>query len=184
MEIFDVIDENGNPTGETVERKRAHAEGIPHRTAHIWIIRDKDGKYQALLQKRAQNKDSFPGCFDTSSAGHIQAGDEPKESALREPSEELGIHAEDEDLEPAGKFIIDYQTEFYGKPFIDKEIAFVFLYKKEVDVNQLVFQDGEVEGAAWFDLDVIHRACVEDDPVFCVPDEGIELVMNFLGVPA
>ena len=84
MELFDVIDSKGNPAGQIVSREKAHAEGIPHRTAHIWIIRKKEGRVQILLQKRSQNKDSFPGKFDTSSAGHIQAGDEPLESALRE----------------------------------------------------------------------------------------------------
>ena len=84
MELFDVIDSKGNPTGQIVSREKAHAEGIPHRTAHIWIIREKEGRVQILLQKRSQNKDSFPGKFDTSSAGHIQAGDEPLESALWE----------------------------------------------------------------------------------------------------
>ena len=91
MELFDVIDSKGNPAGQIVSREKAHAEGIPHRTAHIWIIRKKEGRVQILLQKRSQNKDSFPGKFDTSSAGHIQAGDEPLESALRELKEELGI---------------------------------------------------------------------------------------------
>ena len=61
MEIFDIIDENGNPTGKTVERSIAHAEGIRHRTAHIWIIRRKNGRTEILLQKRSRNKDSFPG---------------------------------------------------------------------------------------------------------------------------
>ena len=89
MELFDVIDSKGNPAGQIVSREKAHAEGIPHRTAHIWIIRKKEGKVQILLQKRSQNKASFPGKFDTSSAGHIQAGDEPLESALRELKEEL-----------------------------------------------------------------------------------------------
>ena len=73
-EIFDIIDTQGNPTGETVTREKAYAEGIPHRTAHIWIIREKYGRTEVLLQKRSMNKDSFPGKFDTSSAGHIQAG--------------------------------------------------------------------------------------------------------------
>ena len=90
MELFDIIDENGNPTGKIVERSIAHAEGIPHRTAHIWIIRRRNEKTEILLQKRSRNKDSFPGKFDTSSAGHIQAGDEPMESALRELKEETG----------------------------------------------------------------------------------------------
>ena len=98
MELFDIIDENGNPTGKIVERSIAHAEGIPHRTAHIWIIRRRNEKTEILLQKRSRNKDSFPGKFDTSSAGHIQAGDEPMESALRELKEELGISATPEQL--------------------------------------------------------------------------------------
>ena len=66
MELFDVIDSKGNPTGQIASREKAHAEGIPHRTAHIWIIREKEGRVQILLQKRSQNKDSFPGKFDTS----------------------------------------------------------------------------------------------------------------------
>ena len=54
-EIFDIIDTQGNPTGETVTREKAHAEGIPHRTAHIWIIREKYGRTEVLLQKRPMN---------------------------------------------------------------------------------------------------------------------------------
>ena len=60
MEIFDVIDKDGNPTGETVTREQAHTEGIPHRTAHTWIHREKEGRVQVLLQKRPMKKDSFP----------------------------------------------------------------------------------------------------------------------------
>ena len=47
--------------------------------------------YDLLLQNEAKKKDSFPGCYDISSAGHISAGDEPLETALRELEEELGI---------------------------------------------------------------------------------------------
>ena len=83
MELFDIVDEKGIPTGETIERTQAHKKGVRHRTAHIWIVREQNGKAQLLLQKRSAEKDSFPGRFDTSSAGHIQAGDEPEESAKR-----------------------------------------------------------------------------------------------------
>ncbi len=41
-ELLDIVDENGKPTGETVERKTAHSEGIRHRTAHVWIVRKSD----------------------------------------------------------------------------------------------------------------------------------------------
>ena len=46
MELFDVIDSKGNLAGQIVSREKAHAEGIPHRTAHIWIVRKKEGKVQ------------------------------------------------------------------------------------------------------------------------------------------
>ena len=65
MEIFDIVDAEGSPTGQTVDRETAHREGIRHRTAHIWVIRERDGRYQVLLQKRSMNKDSFPGRYDT-----------------------------------------------------------------------------------------------------------------------
>ena len=60
MEFFDIINEAGEPTGQTVERSIAHAQGIRHRTAHIWIIREMEGRIQVLLQKRSTEKDSFP----------------------------------------------------------------------------------------------------------------------------
>ena len=116
-EIFDIIDTQGNPTGETVTREKAYAEGIPHRTAHIWIIREKYGRTEVLLQKRSMNKDSFPGKFDTSSAGHIQAGDEPLESALRELGEELGIQATPEQLVFAEHSRFRLQKNFMAKCF-------------------------------------------------------------------
>ena len=66
MEFFDICDERGLPTGEVVERSVAHSKGILHRTAHVWIIKKVDGRWQVLLQKRSKDKDSYPGQFDTS----------------------------------------------------------------------------------------------------------------------
>jgi hypothetical protein len=34
-EIFDIVDENGQPTGETVTRSKAHAEGIRHASHQV-----------------------------------------------------------------------------------------------------------------------------------------------------
>ena len=59
---------------------------------------EKQKKDMTCCYKTKQRKDSFPGCYDISSAGHISAGDEPLETALRELEEELGIKAEPEQL--------------------------------------------------------------------------------------
>ena len=103
---------------------------------------------QILLQKRSQNKDSFPGKFDTSSAGHIQAGDEPLESALRELKEELGISATPEQLHFAGTFPISFAKEFHGKMFRDEEIAFVYIYQEPVNTAELVSSDRRSRGSS------------------------------------
>ena len=42
MEYLDIVDENGIPTGEVIERSIAHKTGVRHRTTHIWIVRKKE----------------------------------------------------------------------------------------------------------------------------------------------
>ena len=98
MEILDVVDENGNPIGETVERTVAHKTGVRHRTSHVWVVRKNNGSMEILLQKRSKNKDSHPGCLDCSSAGHIPAGVDFIPSAIRELKEELGIDAKEDEF--------------------------------------------------------------------------------------
>jgi isopentenyldiphosphate isomerase len=180
-EIFDIVDENGNPTGETVSRTKAHEEGIRHRTAHIWVVRYERGRAEVLLQKRALNKESFPGRYDTSSAGHIHAGDEPIDSALRELSEELGINADEDELEFVGTFPIQYEKEFHGKMFKDNEIAFVYIYEEDVDIEELSIQKEELDSVEWFDLKKLYKDCQPPrDEKFCVPMGGLELVRKYI----
>lgn len=180
MEIFDIVDAAGIPTGQTVERTQAHALGIRHRTAHVWVVRQIGGHWQVLLQKRSRNKDSFPGCYDTSSAGHIQAGDEPTESALRELGEELGIRAAASDLRFIGKFDIAYEAVFRGKTFRDNEISFVHVYTGDVDAQALRLQEEELERVDWFDLEELAQFLSEPrDPRFCVPMGGFELIRSW-----
>ena len=180
MELFDICDEQGNPTGDTVERSEAHAKGICHRTAHIWIAKQENGRYKVLLQKRSMDKDSFPGRYDTSSAGHIQAGDEPMESALRGLGEELGIKAEAADLDFAETFRLRYEKEFPGRMFRHNEVAFVFVYQKQVDIADLTIQKEELDGVCWFDLEDTYEACKNHDQKFCVPIGGLETVRKYL----
>lgn len=152
MEYLDVCDMQGNPTGERVERKIAHRMGYRHRTAHVWIVRQHHGSIEVLLQKRCAHKDSFPGCYDISSAGHIPAGMDYVESALRELKEELGVTAVAEELLDCGLVHLDIETSFYGETFVDKQIAKVFLLWKNMDENEFVVQKEEIDGVMWIDF--------------------------------
>ena len=179
MEYFDIVDEAGIPTGEIISRDEAHEKGVLHRTAHVWIVRECEGKTEILLQKRSDNKDSFPGMYDTSSAGHIPAGEEPLSSALRELQEELGVTASPEDLSYAGSFRIHYEKVFHDRIFRDNEVTKVYVYTKPVD--SFTLQESEVSEVRWFDLDEVRNEIRSGDRHrFCVPKEGLNVLRTWL----
>ena len=181
MELFDIVDEQGRPTGDTVERSLAHARGIRHRTAHIWIIKDN----QVLLQKRSLNKDSYPGEYDTSSAGHVTAADDVIDSALRELEEELGIKAAKDDLHYIGQFHIQYEEIFHDELFKDNEVVFLYIYNQDVNIDDLTLQKEEIESVAWFDFDDVKKAVDDGTRLIngcriCVPSGGLQLIEQFI----
>ncbi len=67
------------------------------------------------------------------------------EGALREIGEELGIHAEAEELRDLGLLEKVSHGVFYGKPFHDHEVSAVYLYTKPVEAEKLHLQESEVE---------------------------------------
>lgn len=176
MEYLDIVDENGNPTGETIERKVAHKTGVRHRTTHIWIVRKKEGKTQILLQKRSKNKDSFPGCYDISSAGHIPAGDDYVESGLRELEEELGLVVGADELIECGIHKVFTENEFHGIHYVDNQLSKVFLLWKDLDVEALDLQEEEIESAMWMDFDSCKEAVRNQTIPTCINITELELL--------
>ena len=172
MEMFDVIDEDGKPTGTVKERGVVHREGALHATSHIWIARpnEKSG-YDILLQKRSADKDSHPGCYDISSAGHIAAGDNPLDSAIREMEEELGIHAKPEELKVFGVQYKKYEGEFYGKPFRDNQRSILYLYREPVETEDLKLQESEIESVIWMDYKDALQAIRTNTIQHCIYEE-------------
>lgn len=175
-EYLDIVDEYGEPTGETVERETAHANGIRHRTSHLWLLRRKDGKVQVLLQKRCKDKDSFPGCYDISSAGHIPAGDGYKQSAIRELFEELGVKASEDDLIFCGDRKVVIDETFHGKRFCDRQISRVFILWCDLDESEFTFRDNEVESVHWMDFDKCLSGVRENTFDHCIAMEELEML--------
>ena len=152
QEYLDIVDEKGRPTGEIVAREVAHSQGIWHHTAHVWLVRYHKGKLQVLLQKRSLDKDSFPGCYDISSAGHIPAGVDYLPSALRELEEELGLKVKAEQLVFCGDRKIVYDGSFHGRPYHDRQYSRVFLLWCDCDESSFIVQTEEIESVRWFDF--------------------------------
>ena len=157
MEWLDIVDENGEPTGETVERCFAHRNGIRHRTAHVWLFRKRDGETEILLQKRSENKDSFPGCYDISSAGHIPAGIGYIPSALRELSEELGLTLPESALEYCGIKRVSVDDCFHGIPYHDRQVTRIYMVWYAPEMGDFVLQEEEVSEVRWMAFD----ACLQ-----------------------
>lgn len=183
LELFDILNEDGSKTGIVKERGVAHREGALHGTVHIWIVRknEKSG-YDILLQKRSNNKDSHPGCYDISSAGHISAGDEIMESALRELWEELGLSVQPEQLELFGTTHVKFEKTFYGKRFRDNEISSDFVYRQPVDIDKLNLQESEVSEVRWMDYEECRQKVAQGSMPNCINPEEFEKLGDYLGI--
>lgn len=180
LELFDICDAEGRPTGLVTERSVAHMLGTMHRTVHVWVARRRaDGGWQVLLQKRSAGKDSFPGRYDTSCAGHVDAGDDYALSAHRELLEELGIDAQPGDLQYITAFDGgEICEEFHGRPFRDHEICAVYAYLRPVDETKLRLQPEEVESVRWMDYEECRARMEADDPQFCSKNLDVLLALG------
>ena len=179
-EWFDIVDEQGQPTGEIVERTYAHRHGVWHRTAHLWLVRERNGRIQVLLQKRAAHKDSHPGCYDISSAGHIPAGVDYSPSAIRELKEELGIDAEEKDLVFCADRKIAWDDQFHGEPFRDRQISRVFLMWLDLAEEQFHVDADEVESVRWMDFEECCRGVEHNLFCNCIAQEELEILKKAL----
>ncbi len=185
MELFDVLDENGEKTGIVRERGVVHRDGSAHATAHVWIVREnhKSG-YDILLQKRSEMKDSYPGCYDISSAGHIPAGEKALDSAIRELSEELGIEAKPQQLQFVGIRHAAFKDTFHGLPFCDNEFSRMFIYREPVEVSALHLQIDEVESVRWMDFGECVEAVRAGSISSCLYEDELEMLGRALHVTA
>ncbi len=86
-EMFDVVDEQNRVIGQG-PRGEVHRERLLHRAVHIFVF---NRRGELFLQKRSRWKDAQPRKWDSSAAGHVNAGDDYDPTAPRELLEELGV---------------------------------------------------------------------------------------------
>ena len=190
MEYFELLDEDGNRLGQVKERNQVHHDGDWHGGSHVWVMRkvekEQDGftpkgsDIQILLQKRRFDKDSFPGCYDVSCAGHMDAGETFLSTALRELEEELHITAKEEDLEFLFSQTVEGKYEFHGKPFWNREVNYVYLLKEDVPLDTLSYQESEIEDLKWMNIDELWEKVRQQATDFCIWKEELERLYEHL----
>ena len=181
MEMLDVVDADGEPTGEVVERTIAHAQGIRHRTAHVWVMRPGADGPEVLLQKRSDVKDSNPGCYDISSAGHIPAGSGYVESALRELfRRSLELRHPLKNCTTVENAVFSGKKAFMESVLTDNQVSRIFYMIRDVDTKTLVLQKSEVTSVLWMSLSECKRRVRENSIKHCIFMEELEMLPETL----
>jgi isopentenyldiphosphate isomerase len=157
MEFLEVCGEDGEPTGRLESREIVHAEGLAHRTVHVWVV---NGAGEILFQKRSKGKDSHPGRWDVSAAGHLRPGEKPIEAARRELVEELGIRAAEGDLRAVGSRRITLRS---GDGFVDNEITEIYVTRYDGAPGALGIDTGEVEEVKFVGREELSRFMAAED---------------------
>ncbi len=161
--LITIVNENDEPIGSATISK-ARQKGLIHRIVRIMV---EDSRNRILLQKRSNNMESYPGCWDHSAAGHVDSGEDYLSAAKRELFEEIGIRAES--LEEIYTY---YSKKESGGQIIKR---FNRVYKLVSDIEKTKLQESEVEETKWFTLDEIKRY-IKDHPDKVT--DGIEYVIS------
>lgn len=140
-EIWEVYDEEGNPTGKTYDRSMPlfWEPGNYHLGADVWIINDEN---KVLIQKRSPQKRLEPNVW-AMTGGTVIYGEIPIETVARESSEELDIDIPKDQL----KLVTKFKT---GNVWI-----MAFILKKNYDISQMTFQADEVSEVKWATIEEI-----------------------------
>jgi len=158
-EYFDVLDENGIKTGAIKPREEVHRDGDWHRAVYVWIL---NSKKELLLQKRSPEKDSHPNFWDISAAGHVLAGKNSLETAVREVEEELGLKIKESDLEYLYSY--NHRTIQNNGTFINGGVYDEYLLKIDLDLSNLKLQKEEVSDVKFINYVELEELVKNGDP--------------------
>ncbi len=167
MEQVDILDNQGNQTGEIRTLNDVHIHGLWHRTAHVWVV---NSRGEILLQHRHSSARNFPEMWDTSVGGHMSAGDTSMMAAIRETKEEIGIDITEKDLKYIGEVI--FQARLNNDTYLENEFNDIYLITLDVEISDLTMQYGEVKDLKWVTVEEFQKMISAEPPV--VVPHGVE----------
>lgn len=132
MELLDIYDREGNPTGRIQPRDTSLAGEDSVLVVDVWIV-GSDGRF--LLSKRAQEVMTEPGVWQMT-CGCVASGEDSYTGALREVEEELGIQ-------------LTTQGELYGRFQIPHLLIDAWVFREDVDIGDVKLQPGETCDSMW-----------------------------------
>ena len=143
VEKWEIVDENGIPTGEILDRNnpRAYQDGIYHFAADVWIL-NSDNKI--LIQKRSKNKKVEPNVW-AMTGGNVFLGENPKDALVREVKEELDV-----DIDPN-------ELIYITRVKSSNALIETFFIRLDYDISKMKYKDKEVTDSKWATWDEINN---------------------------
>ena len=146
-EIFDIVNERDEVIGRR-SRREVHRLGLLHRATHVLVF---NARGEVFLQKRSMTKDKFPGAWDSSASGHLDAGEDYNACAVRELREEIGLSL------PAETGL---QRLFKIEACAETDQEFVWVYRCESE-GPFQLHPEEIERGGWFSKEEVTRWMAE-----------------------
>lgn len=140
---FDPRTDRPASTNSYSTRGHVHENGLWHCSVHIWIVDPSTSSI--LLQKRSMTKDTFPGRWDISSAGHVEAGKSLPETARLELAEELGMEIPSSQFENVA-FVIPAEQAGAGGCNAYEHVYFLL---REASSTRFALGTSEVTDVSW-----------------------------------
>ncbi len=144
IEYIEVVDIDGNYTGEILSREEIHNKNLLHNEVACFII---NSNKEILLEKRSPNKRYSPNKYGLC-AGHVMAHEELKTALIREIHEEIGIHLSEEQLIPFGE-------KEYMWDETNSHITYFYYAIVDLDISAFTIQEEELTEVKWFKIDDI-----------------------------
>ena len=174
-ENIDVLDEQGNKTGEVRTIDDVHWYGLWHSSARVWII---NSKGEILLQHRDSSSVEFPDTWDVSAAGHVTSGSDSLHTAIEEAKEELGLDIVPSDLTLISRMV--KKAVSVDGTYKDNSFEDIYLMKKDIEIDTLKMQRGEVQNLKWVTIQEFEKMVLEKDSQLVPHPDEYELLLNFI----
>ena len=140
-EFWDIYDEQRNKTGKLAERG---VDKLKEGEYHIIVVAlILNSKNEILMTKRAPTKMAEPLKWELT-GGSIVAGETSLQGMLREIEEEIGLIFTPEEA----TFLTSIRRDEITRDFKD-----IWLFKKDVKIEDITFADGEAIDAKWVTIE-------------------------------
>ena len=163
MELLDIVDEQGNFTGQVMEREKAHDLNLLHWEIAVFFVNDNK---ELLLQKRSPNKRFSPNKWGLC-AGHVDSGETPEKTALREIKEELGIK-----LSPGDLRILEEREVLK----LESHSRLTRMYYVIYNGNDFTIQTEELSEVKWFNIDELMKKMKNNDETLAIKSNRLYLL--------